>query len=284
MDPTSRRVLANGLQHHVLEWDGGGTTTVLCLHGFLDLSWAFHQVAPRLAAAGDHVVAPDLRGPGETERVGAGGYYHFMDYVLDVADLADALGRERLALVGHSMGGHIVGYFAGAFPDRAWKAVLMEGIRVVELAPESMPRRVEEWIHGVRRAREHGPKLYRSVEDAAARMRAHDPRCPPDEALFLAARGTARVDGGWAYRHDPLHLTRAPYSFRTDHAMAFWRNVRCPVLLLDGSESERVPIDYPQRLACFGDRRHRVVEGAGHMMLRHRPEEVARAVLEFFSE
>ena len=39
--PTHRETVANGLRHHVLEWDGGGRTTLLCLHGFLDLSWGW---------------------------------------------------------------------------------------------------------------------------------------------------------------------------------------------------------------------------------------------------
>ena len=283
MNPASRTIVANGLRHHVLEWDGGGPITVLCLHGFLDLAWAFHRVAPVLAARGYHLVAPDLRGHGVTERVGAGGYYHFMDYLLDVADLADALGRERLALVGHSMGGSIAAYFSGAFPERVWRAVIMEGIRIPEVSPESMPRRVDEWIHGVHRARAHGQKVYRSIEDAAARIRLHDPLCPEAEARFIAERGTRPVPRGVAYLHDPLHLTRAPYAFRTDQAIAFWRAIRCPVLLVDGALSERVPADYPRRLAAFRDARQAVIEGAGHMMMRHRPDEVARVVLEFLA-
>jgi pimeloyl-ACP methyl ester carboxylesterase len=285
VNPTSRTVVANQLRHHVLEWDGGGRTTVLCVHGFLDLAWAFHQVAPAMAAEGYHVVAADLRGHGETERAKAGGYYHFMDYLLDLADLVDALARDRLALVGHSMGGLIATHYAGAFPSLVWRAVMMEGIRVTEVAAESMPARIADWIHGVRRARAHGDgKVYRSIEDAAARIRLHDPLCPEEEARFIAERGTRAAAGGFVYLHDPLHLTRAPYAFRSDHARAFWQAIRCPVLLVDGALSERVPVDYPQRMAAFRDARRVVVEGAGHMMMRHRPAEVTRVILEFLRE
>ena len=42
MEPSQRDVTANGLRLRVLEWDGGGRTTLLCLHGFLDFAWAFH--------------------------------------------------------------------------------------------------------------------------------------------------------------------------------------------------------------------------------------------------
>ena len=130
--PTRREVVANGLRHNLLEWDGKGHTTLLCLHGFLDLSWGFAPIAPALAAAGYHVVAPDLRGHGDTEWVGAGGYYHFMDYLHDVADLVDAVAREELVLLGHSMGGSIAALFAGVFPGRTRRIVVMEGMRLPE--------------------------------------------------------------------------------------------------------------------------------------------------------
>jgi pimeloyl-ACP methyl ester carboxylesterase len=282
--PAKRAVVANGLRHHVLEWDGGGATTVLCLHGFLDLGWAFHRVGGALADAGYHVVAPDLRGHGRTERVGPGGYYHFMDYLLDVADLADALARDRLALVGHSMGAGIAAYFAGAFPDRVWRAVMMEGMRVPETAPEELPGRVERWVEGVRRARGRAPTVYPTLDEAAARLRQLDPRCPDDEARFLAEKMTVPLPGGVAFRHDPVHLTRGPYPFRLEVAEAFWMRVRCPVLMLEGADTDLRIADWPARLARFRDVREVVIPGAGHMMMRHRPDEVAQAIVDFLGE
>jgi pimeloyl-ACP methyl ester carboxylesterase len=283
VQPTSRIVVANGLRHRVLEWDGGGRTTVLCLHGFLDLGWAFHRVAPALAAAGHHVVAPDLRGHGATERVGAGGYYYFTDYVFDVADLVEAVARDRLAVAGHSMGGAIACHFAAAFPERAWRIAALEGIRMPETPAEALPERIADWVAGVRRARSRRPRVWSDLEAAAQRVRQMDPLCPEDEARFLAAHGTREVEGGGvSFLHDPLHVTRGPNPFRLELATALWSAIRCPVLLVDGSESERVPIDYPRRLAAFRDGRLATIAGAGHMMMRHRPREVAALLVDFF--
>jgi pimeloyl-ACP methyl ester carboxylesterase len=284
VQPTSRTVVANGLHHRILEWDGGGRSTVLCLHGFLDLGWAFHRIGPALAAAGHHVVAPDLRGHGETDRVGPGGYYHFMDYVLDVTDLVDSVARDRLAFVGHSMGGSIACYFSGAFPDRPWRVAALEGIRMAETPAESLPERVAAWVAGVHRARRTSPRVWPDVAAAARRVRQMDPLCPEDEARFIAEHGTRAVPGGFQFLHDPLHVTRGPYPYRLEVAAAMWSSVRCPVLLVDGSESERVPIDYPRRLAAFRDARLVTIEGAGHMMMRHRPEEVAALLVDFLRE
>ncbi len=280
--PVHRQVVANELRHHVLEWDGGGRTTVLCLHGFLDLAWGFAPVAPSLAEAGYHVVAPDLRGHGDTDRVGAGGYYYFMDYLPDVADLVDRLARERLALVGHSMGGTVALLYAGIFPGRPERVAALESIHVPP-RQEDLPRRVREWIEGVRQARARGPQVLPTIEACAERIRRHDPRCPPDLALFLAERGTVPAPGGRAFKHDPVHLTRGPYPFRLDLWKAFFGAIQCPVLLLDAADSELPPPpDMAERLAAFARApRQAVVRDAGHMMIRHQPAEVARLLLEF---
>jgi pimeloyl-ACP methyl ester carboxylesterase len=280
--PEQREVTANGLRHHLLEWDGGGATTLLCLHGFLDLSWGFAPVASALADAGYHVVAPDLRGHGDTEWVGRGGYYHFMDYLHDVADLVEATARKDLVLLGHSMGGSIAALFAGVFPDRPRGIVVMEGMRLPEQPDENLPHRASDWIHGVRRARRRGPRVFPDLASCADRIRQFDPLCPPEVALFLAEKGTAPLPGGRAFKHDPVHVTRGPYPFRLEQWSQYWRAIRCPVLLLEGGATELPPPpDAADRVACLHDVRTRVIPRAGHMMMRHEPAAVASEVLDF---
>ncbi|MFN7135449.1 MAG: alpha/beta fold hydrolase, partial [Myxococcales bacterium] len=266
MDPIERSVVANGLKHHVLEWDGGGGTTLLCLHGFLDLSWGFAPIAPALARAGYHVVAPDLRGHGDTERIGAGGYYHFMDYVFDVAELAPALARERLVLVGHSMGGAISALYAGAFPDRVHRLVVMEGLDVSETPVSELPERTARWVQTVQAARARAPKVHPGIEAAADRLQANDARLERPLALFLAEKGTRAEGGGRVFKHDPVHLTRGPYAFRLEAVRPFWERIACPTLLLDGAESDFRSEDRRQRHALFRHAREHTIAGAGHMM------------------
>ncbi len=283
---TSRRVvLHTGLDAHVLEWgvDASHTHTVCLVHGFLDLAWSWAPVVDAGLAQAFHVVACDVRGHGDSARAGAGGYYHFMDYVADLASLVLQLGRDRVSLVGHSMGGSVVSYYAGAHPERVHRLALLEGLGPPE-DPTPPPERLRAWIdswrdHSVRSQRGHA-----TLDDAAKRLLSHDALLSPELARQIALKGTRRgEDGRWYFKHDPLHATRGPYPFRTDVAESLWNRVTCPVLLVEGAEStfRHAEAEARRRQSAFRDVRSVTLPGAGHMMQRHQPQALAQALLEF---
>ncbi|HLK39611.1 MAG TPA: alpha/beta fold hydrolase, partial [Polyangiaceae bacterium] len=162
--PTALEITANGLPHHVLEWSGAPVDvippTVLLLHGYMDAAATWNLVAPSLGATGMRVLAPDLRGFGDGPRVPEGAYYHFPDYVFDVADIVDALvpADAPLFVVGHSMGGTIATLFSGAFPERVGRLVLLEGAGPPNNPHEVAPDRLRRWVHEVRMTRARGER------------------------------------------------------------------------------------------------------------------------------
>ena len=278
--PRSRRVaLATGLTYHLLEWGDPGAPTVVLVHGFLDLAWGWRLVAERLAER-FHVVAPDLRGHGDSDWVGRGGYYHFFDYVADLDEVVSRVGPP-VRLVGHSMGGSVVTYLAGARPERVARLALLEGQGPPEQT-DALPQRAARWIDAWRTARD-APKVMSSLDAAAARLRRHDPLLTPALADELAAHGTRAVAGGRVWKHDPLHTTIGPYPYRVDVAASFCARVTCPVLVVDAAESRlHLPdVELARRRAFFADVRHEVLPGAGHMMQRHQPDALARLLLGF---
>jgi pimeloyl-ACP methyl ester carboxylesterase len=280
--PRARRVaLATGLTYQVLEWGEGNEHTVLLLHGFLDLAWGWEEVAGLLGER-YRVIAPDLRGHGDSDWIGAGGYYHFPDYVADVDDLVRRLGPGRLSVVGHSMGGSVASYFAGARPDRVHRVALLEGLGPPEVSGDPAAR-VGLWIDAWRAARTKPPRRMASVDEAAERLRRHDERLDTARARRLAERGTRAVEGGVAWKHDPLHLTLGPIPFRREYAEAFWQRIAAPVLAVDASHSRlrHASDEAARRLSLFRDVRTATIDDAGHMMQRHQPGALAALLADF---
>jgi len=118
-----------------LEGPTDGVPVVL-LHGWpeLALSWAT-QIGP-LAAAGYRVIAPDLRGFGNSDAPSAIDAYHIDRLVADLAGLLDTLGIERAVIAGHDWGGIILWQAACLMPDRLLGAI---GVNTPHLPHGSRP-------------------------------------------------------------------------------------------------------------------------------------------------
>ena len=111
-DVRQRRIATNGIELNIAE--AGQGPLVLLLHGFPEswYSWR-HQFAP-LAAAGYHVVAPDMRGYGKSDRPGAIEAYNQVEVVNDIVGLVSALGHFAPGLGEDvSQSCIVVGVFAG---------------------------------------------------------------------------------------------------------------------------------------------------------------------------
>jgi pimeloyl-ACP methyl ester carboxylesterase len=277
-----RLALSTGLNYHALEWDGPGETTFVLVHGFSDLGWAWAPVASRLAAHA-HVVAPDLRGHGDSDWIGAGGYYHFLDYIADLDDVIAQTARRHVVLVGHSMGGMICGYYAGTRPERLAALCVIEGLGPPDLEGVEGPARTSLWLDAWKTAmpRRGHTKPLASYAEAAARLRKNDPRLDEETALFLAEAGTRAHPDGLRWKHDPLHYTSGPYPFRVAVAAKYWARVSSPVLVVDGEASTlNLPIaERAARRAHFPQHTHVIVPDAGHAVPRHQPAAVADLLL-----
>jgi pimeloyl-ACP methyl ester carboxylesterase len=115
----------NGLRIHILEagFETPGRPCLLLLHGFPELAYSWRKIMVPLAAAGFHVVAPDLRGYGRTTGWSA-NYdddlrpFRMLNAVRDALGLIAALGyRETAAVVGHDFGAGVAALCALVRPD-----------------------------------------------------------------------------------------------------------------------------------------------------------------------
>lgn len=101
-----------------------GVPVVLAVHGITGSHRSWAGVARHLGDAAT-VLAPDLRGRGESSAVG--GPFGLGVHVEDLVAVLDHAGCDRAVVAGHSMGGYIVARFAAAAPDRLSAAVMVDG-------------------------------------------------------------------------------------------------------------------------------------------------------------
>lgn len=287
IEPRTHAIEANGLRHNVLEWDQSGSdTTVVLLHGFLDLAWSFERVALKLAPH-YHVVAPDFRGHGDTDWIGAGGYYYFPDYTADLARVLPRVTRERVYLVGHSMGGTVATYYTGTFPERVHKLALLEGIGPPESKPEDAPERMRKHVQTVDEMRAKTLKPLPSVAAATERLHKIYPGLDAAWAARLAEKATRAAPDGAAgsriWKHDPLHRTRTPLLFSLAQYKAFTARILCPVLLVNGGDSKLSFLHDRERQQLYPWPQVQTLPGAGHMMQLDQPEALADMLLAFFA-
>jgi pimeloyl-ACP methyl ester carboxylesterase len=115
-----RRLAVNGVELSYLE-QGAGPLVLLC-HGWPELSHSWRNQIPALARAGYRVVAPDMRGYGDSSAPEAVEAYSILDLVGDMVALVGALGEREAIVVGHDWGASVAWHCALFRPD-LFKAV-----------------------------------------------------------------------------------------------------------------------------------------------------------------
>jgi pimeloyl-ACP methyl ester carboxylesterase len=106
---------AGEVRLHAVE--AGRGPLVVLLHGFPEFWWSWRLQIPALAAAGFHVVAPDLRGYNLSDRPPNVADYTVEHLSADVAGVIRAMGEKKAHVVGHDWGGGVAWAFAMAYPE-----------------------------------------------------------------------------------------------------------------------------------------------------------------------
>jgi pimeloyl-ACP methyl ester carboxylesterase len=266
--PTSHFFVSQRLRLHYVDWGNPTRPTLVLVHGNRDHARSWDRVARELRHDW-HVVAPDLRGHGDSAWV-LGGPYAIADNVLDLANLIDALGPGPVTLVGHSLGGSVTTMYAGVYPERVRRLVTIEGLgpppAMIERMRARPPHeRVRDWVRQMRDLAGRQPRRYPSLEAAAKRMREENSFLSEELALHLTAHGVNRnEDGSYSWKFDNYTRTFAPYRFDVEDMRALWQRIACPVLLVRGADSWAGDPAADGRMAVFQDARSITIPQAAH--------------------
>ncbi|NHZ83592.1 alpha/beta fold hydrolase [Massilia sp. CCM 8695] len=289
MKPSRSEFLTvRGLRTHVRHWGREGAPKLFMVHGWMDVSASFQFVVDCLKNDW-HVISPDWRGFGLSERSHSDTYW-FPDYVADLDAIVDHYAPgEAINLLGHSMGGNVVGIYAGARPARVRRLINLEGFGMPASNPEKAPRRYANWLDEMREP----PSLrtYPSQAAVAARLQKTNPRLSDARAQFLAQHWSAQnAAGAWEILGDPNHKKPTPLGYQVEEVMACWSAITAPVLWVEAEDTnmwqwmgprEEARIEVDRRLGHLKTVSTRMMADAGHMLHHDQPEALAAMVEAF---
>ncbi|MDH5831474.1 alpha/beta fold hydrolase [Luteimonas sp. M1R5S18] len=268
---------------HGLHWGEAGRPRVLALHGWLDNAASFVPLAAHLD--GIELVAIDLPGHGRSAHLPPGADYSFAGAVHSVLDAADALGWERFALLGHSMGAGIASLIAAACPDRIERLVAIEALGAL---PDSAANTVPRLRDAVAAGRALAGKRLRVFTDldtpVRARTLARTGAVDEASARLLVERGVREVlvddaRAGWEWSSDPRLTLPTMLRPSEDQVRALIAGIACPtrVIYADPPQPYLPEPRRSEHAALLPDGTMVVLPG-GHHLHMEQPAAVAAAI------
>jgi pimeloyl-ACP methyl ester carboxylesterase len=286
--PASRFFFSQRLRLHYVDWGNEDRPLLLLVHGGRDHARSWDAVARELRHDW-HVVAPDLRGHGDSAWA-VGSSYPIYDSVLDVAQLLEAIASYPVTIIAHSLGGAISLLYASAFPERVARMVVIEGLGPppeLEARMRGVPasQRMRDWVGQMQSLASRQLRRYPSIDAAAKRMLEENSFLSEDQARHLTIHGVARnEDGSYVWKFDNYTRGFSPARFTDAEQLEMRGRIQCPTLLVHGTESWASDPTRDGRAAAFPNARVAAIEGAGHWAHHDRFEVFVRVVRDFFHE
>jgi pimeloyl-ACP methyl ester carboxylesterase len=278
------KVTAGGLKMHVVEAGPPGGEPVLALHGWPQHWYQWRHQIPALAAAGYHVIAPDLRGFGQTDAPPGG--YDKENMATDVLNLMDVFGFERVKLLGHDWGGWIAFILCARVPERFEKHFVLN---IPHLWSKTSPRlAIEFWRfwYQVVLASPLGPWLLKSRPDFVRRViqgASPNPQAWSEEDI--AAFTQPLQEPARARASQQLYRT---FLLKEIGKVAGGRyqgtRLTVPTRMLFGADDFAIPKQFFARPTheFADDFTIEFIPDTGHFIAEERPELVNERMLEFF--
>ncbi len=283
--PASHTYFSQRLRLHYVDWGNPEKPPLILLHGGRDhcRNWDWTAAALR---DDWHVIAPDLRGHGDSQWT-ADGSYTMTGYVYDLAQLVHGQRLQPVTIIAHSLGGNIALRYTGLYPDTVAKLIAIEGMGPppqiwAERSSKTIAERMDAWIREQRGLAGRLPRRYPSIEDAFRRMQDENPHLSSQQARHLTVHGVNQnEDGTYSWKFDNYVRVFPPYDMRGQDIKLLWSRITCPTLLLYGKESWSGNPAEDGRADAFGRATVVGIDGAGHWLHHDRLDEFLRVVREF---
>ncbi len=260
---------------------------VVMIHGWPESSYTWEPVRPFLSEK-LRIIAPDLRGLGDSERTLDPALYQKQELAKDMIEVIDALGVKDFFLVGHDWGGNVVQEIAFAVPERVKKLVIMNFPVLSNTAGNAEARKVIQ-------ARDSVVLMYQHFQQQKGLPEA---MIRGNEELWIRwCFGKAGQEGKIpaesirefirCYRIEKTPFTGACYYRAMRYDMKRWqelsgRRLPMPTLYLYGNQDMVIIPEYLNHIEDCFDRLVGVKQiECGHFLQEEQPEAVAQYLNDF---
>ena len=273
----------NGINlHYVI---GGKGDPIVLLHGYPETWYDWRKVMPVLATRYT-VIAPDMRGLGDSSRP-ANGDYAKKSVADDIYKLVQSMGFKQACLVGQDMGGPVAVAYAGTHPGAVRKMIIVDTLTPgfgLEAAMDTS--RGGSWHFGLFADVENALLLTKGRERAFFTQWAYRGGFVFDKTAFTDADINEYVShyaapGGMAAG---FGYYRAFDQDAKDNAILFEKTkLTCPVLAVGGDHCiGQGTVTGMEALAT--NVRGAIVKNCGHFVNEEKPAELSKLILEFIAE
>lgn len=273
------RVMANGVLIHAVT--GGRGPAAILVHGWLGSSYSWRKLLPLLA---EHMtlIIPDMRGYGDSAKPFEG--YDGATTVADLRALAEALGQDRLYVIGHDMGAPVALLYAATYPEQTYGVGYFDepllGFNLDRFTEFSADNPFVYWWFAFNATDHLAAFLWSGKEaqmvDFMITSMVADPRSVDDAARAEYVRGLQApggLHGSFGWYRDSLKTSAQIAEALKD------RKLGVPLLALNGQYGH--PGVFEQFDGLVESVEGGTIPGVGHLIAEEAPEEVARYILEF---
>jgi len=274
----------NGLELAYQTWGARSGPKLIALHGWLDNSDSFRELAPLLADQYE-ITAVDLPGHGRSAHLSPHGHYQLLDSLPTILRLADELKIEKLNLIGHSLGGVIGSLLAGAFPERIKSVVSIEAIGPLSDDPskaaEVFAKSVRQYQgYDLHRAQNTS---YSSVEEMIER------RVKVSDFDFnigekFVPRSIMKKGDRYFWTSDPRLRLPSRVRLTERQVESFLSRIQCPFQFIRAKPGIPIPdAAMHSRINLIQDIQMHMIEGGHHVHIE-KPDHTAKLIKSFLKK
>jgi pimeloyl-ACP methyl ester carboxylesterase len=279
--------IINGIRMHYVTY-GNGSLIVL-LHGFPEFWYSWRNQIPILSKK-FKVVAPDMRGYGETEKPFKTDSYKIEEIVKDIVELVHGLGFEKAIIAGHDWGGIIAWSIAMMAPDVVERLIIMNaphpGVYSKHI-PKNIKQVLRSWyvffflIKGIPESilgNSNYKMLKSSILKSSVRKEVFSEK---DIERYVSSWKSGGISGGINYYRANLSLRYWSKSNKVP-----FPKIKVPVLQIWAEDDKFLGKELTKGTQAFIDAPYRLhlISDCGHWVQQEAPDEVNETILKFLDD